>query len=218
MPIELQSELTSLRRDLLTMGAMVERRLTRVIDALVNQDLDAAHEVRGGDDEIDRMETMIEEHAMRLLALAHPVAGDLRLVLAVMRINTDFERMADMARGISKRILRLAEIEHDELPSDLIDIAFAARTMLTDVLVALGNEDATLGRHVRSSDRRVDDIHKAILLWARQQMPAHPEWVEADLEIMAMAQRFERIADLAASVATEVIFLVEGQLSRHAPS
>jgi phosphate transport system protein len=216
MPIELQSELTSLRRDLLTVGAMVERRLTRVIDALVENDLDAAHEVREGDDEIDRMETLIEEHAMRLLALAHPVAGDLRLVLAVMRINTDFERMADMARGISKRILRLAEIEHDELPGDLIDIAFAARTMLTDVLVALGNEDATLGRHVRNSDRRVDDINKAILLWARQQMPSHPEWVEADLEIMAMAQRFERIADLAASVATEVIFLVEGQLSRHA--
>jgi phosphate transport system protein len=88
--------------------------------------------------------------------------------------------------------------------------------MLNDVLVALGNEDATLGRHVRNSDRRVDDINKAILLWARQQMPSHPEWVEADLEIMAMAQRFERIADLAASVATEVIFLVEGQLSRHA--
>lgn len=153
---------------------------------------------------------------MRLLALAHPVAGDLRLVLAVMRINTDFERMADMARGISKRILRLTEIEHDELPGDLIDIAFAARTMLNDVLVALGNEDATLGRHVRNSDRRVDDINKAILLWARQQMPSHPEWVEADLEIMAIAQRFERIADLAASVATEVIFLVEGQLSRHA--
>jgi phosphate transport system protein len=71
MPIELQSELTSLRRDLLTMGAMVERRLTRVIDALVENDLDAAHEVREGDDEIDRMETLIEEHAMRLLALAH---------------------------------------------------------------------------------------------------------------------------------------------------
>lgn len=215
MPIELQTELTALRRDLLTMGAMVERRLTRVIDALLEDDLDAAREVREGDDEIDRMETLIEEHAMRLLALAHPVAGDLRLVLAVMRINTDFERMADMARGISKRIIRLSEIDHGEVPGDLVDIAFAARTMLSDVLVALGNEDAILGRHVRESDRRVDDINKAILLWARQQMPEHPEWVEADLEIMAIAQRFERIADLAASIATEVIFLVEGQVARH---
>ncbi len=215
MPIDLPTELTTLRRDLLTMGAMVEQRISRVIDALIDDDLDAAHEVRKGDDEIDRMETQIEEHAMRLLALAHPVASDLRLVLTVMRMNADFERMADMARGISKRIIRLSEIEHGPFPTELVDIAFAARTMLADVLVALGNEDATLGRHVRDNDRRVDDINKAVLLWAREQLPEHPEWVEADLEVMAIAQRFERIADLATAVATEVIFLVEGQLSRH---
>lgn len=215
MPVNLQSDIIELRRSLLGMGAVVEQRVNAVVDALIDSNLETAEAVRKGDDEIDQMEVAIEAQCMRLLALAHPVAADLRFVLAVIRISGELERIGDLARGIAKRILKLTGAEAVELPPALIDLAFGSRTMLSDVLSAMTNEDAQLCRQVRRSDQRIDDIHKTVMIWAREEMPKSGESSAFAIELLSIAQRFERIADLASHVADDVIFLIEGRVVRH---
>lgn len=215
MAVNLQTEILELRRSLLSMGALVEQRVNAIVEALIETNLEIAKSVRQGDDEIDQMEVDIEAQCMRLLALAHPVATDLRFVLAVIRISGELERIGDLARGISKRILRLGLTQPSDMPPPLIDVAFGARTMLSDVLSAMINEDAHLCRQVRRSDQRIDDIHKTVLLWGREEMPRNPAAATNAIEILGIAQRFERIADVSAHIADDVIFLIEGRVVRH---
>lgn len=215
MGVNLQTEILEIRRSLLGMGALVEQRVNAIVEALIETDIEAAKSVRQGDDEIDQMEVDIEAQCMRLLALAHPVATDLRFVLSVIRISGELERIGDLARGISKRLLRLATAEPAEVPPPLVDLAFGARTMLSDVLAAMINEDAHLCRQVRRSDQRIDDIHKTVLLWGREEIPRNPSAAAYAIEILGIAQRFERIADIAAHIADDVIFLIEGRVVRH---
>jgi len=217
MAVNLQNDIIELRRSLLSMGAIVEQRVTVIVDALIDSNLEIAESVKRGDDEIDQMEVAIEAQCMRLLALAHPVATDLRFVLAVIRISGELERIGDLARGIAKRIIKLSQVEAVELPSALIDLAFGARTMLSDVLSAMSDEDAPLCRQVRRSDQRIDDIYKTVLSWAREQMAKNADSAAMAIEFLSIAQRFERIADLAAHVADDVIFLIEGRVVRHQP-
>ncbi len=217
MAVNLQNDIIELRRSLLSMGALVEQRVNDIVDALIDSDLETAEAVRRGDDEIDQMELSIEAQCMRLLALAHPVATDLRFVLAVIRISGELERIGDLARGIAKRIIKLSQVDAVELPSSLIDLAFGSRTMLSDVLSAMASEDAQLCRQVRRSDQRIDDIHKTVLVWAREEIPKSSDSASMAIEFLSIAQRFERIADLAAHVADDVIFLIEGRVVRHQP-
>ncbi len=216
MGVNLQTEILEIRRSLLGMGALVEQRVNAVVDALIETNIEIAKSVRQGDDEIDQMEVDIEAQCMRLLALAHPVATDLRFVLSVIRISGELERIGDLARGISKRLLKIAAAQPAEMPPPLIDLAFGARTMLADVLAAMIQEDAHLCRQIRRSDQRIDDIHKSVLLWGREEMPRNAIAATHAIEILGIAQRFERIADIAAHIADDVIFLIEGRVVRHA--
>jgi phosphate transport system protein len=215
MAVDLRNEMVDLRRNLLAMGAAVEQRVTRVIESMIEGDLSLAESVKAGDAEIDRMELELEASCMRLLALAQPVAGDLRLILSVIRISGQLERVADLARGIAKKLIKVSALDAIEIPGAMTDLAFATRTMLSDALAALANEDAALCRQVRRSDQRVDDLYKEILIWGRQEIPQHPEAAAAAIDVLTIAQRFERIADMTTNIAEDVIFLVEGRVVRH---
>lgn len=215
MAVDLQTELVELRRNLLAMGAMVEQRVTKVIEALIDNDVTLAESVRAGDDEVDAAEIDLEAACMRLLALAQPVAGDLRFILAAIRISGELERIADLARGVAKKLIKLAAVPELELPPAMTDLAFATRTMLGDVLAALANQDAALCRQVRRADKRVDDLYKEVLAWGREQIPRHMAATGAAIDILTIAQRFERMADMTTNIAEDVIFLVEGRVVRH---
>ena len=215
MAVDLRNEMVDLRRNLLAMGAAVEQRVTRVIEAMIEGDLSLAESVKAGDSEIDRMELELEASCMRLLALAQPVAGDLRLILSVIRISGQLERVADLARGIAKKLIKVSALDAIAIPPSMTDLAFATRTMLSDVLAALANEDAALCRQVRRSDQRVDDLYKEILIWGREEIPQHPETAQSAIDILTIAQRFERIADMTTNIAEDVIFMVEGRVVRH---
>lgn len=216
MAIDLQTELTSLRRAILTMGAEVESRITLAIAALVDRDAKAAHDVRTGDDEIDAMEIQIEQECLRILALSHPVAGDLRFVLAVMRINTEFERIADMARGIAKRALDLQRREPMPLPKVIVEMATQAHRMYARALAALAEGDTAAAQRVRQSDQRVDDLQKEVFSWVQEQIPDHVESTQSAIDILSVARKLERIADVSTNIAEDIIFLTEGSLVRHA--
>jgi phosphate transport system protein len=216
MAIDLKSEIVNLRHSLLAMGAATEHRVNLAVDAVVDMNVDAAERVKAGDSEIDLMEVDLENQCMRVLALGSPVAHDLRFVLAVVRISSDFERIADLSRGIAKKVLRwhVAPAPVD-VPASLADMAFATRVMMHEVLEALATEDAEACRNIRRADQRVDDLNKEVVAHARDTIRRDTELTASALDFMQVAQRLERIADIATNIAEDVIFLSEGRVVRH---
>jgi phosphate transport system protein len=215
MPIELPGELTNLRRNILKMGAAVEQRVEQSVEALLTGDVELAGHVRGGDDEIDQMEIDNEEECLHILALAQPVAGDLRFVLAVLRINNELERIADLAKSVAKRSIDLVELGISELPPALVNMAYETRRMFSDALAALAESEASLAQRVRSADDRVDDLQKEVFRWAQTEIPRHVEITSAALDMLSIARKLERIADLSTGIAEDVIFLTQGTVVRH---
>jgi len=215
MPVDLESNLTKLRRDLLILGAKVEQRLFQITDAILTADVDAAQDVRQGDAEIDHDDLVIEEECVRLLALAAPVATDLRRILAMMRISGEFERIADLSKGISKRIIRVSSMPAVRLPDPLAEMCHSVRELFSKSLRALADSDSELAREIRRDDDRLDQLHKSMLVWAREEIPRDPESTNAAIELLAIAQRLERTGDIAVSIAGNLIYLVEGTVVRH---
>ncbi len=215
MPINLAKELVDLRHSICSMGRIVEERVGVALDALWQHDTDAATAVRRGDRSIDRMEVAIEEECLRVLALSHPVAADLRFVVAVLRINGDLERIADMAKGIAKRVIDLEQNHAMEPPDVLRDMAHDAGRMLADALTALESSDVTLAAKVRAADDRVDALLKDAFAWALLEIPRRIENTEAVLDVLSIARKLERIADLATNIAEDVQFLLNGAIVRH---
>ena len=215
MPVDLDSNLIKLRRDLLILGAKVEQRLFQITDAILTADVAAAQDVRQGDAEIDHDDLVIEEECVRLLALAAPVATDLRRILAMMRISGEFERIADLSKGISKRIIRVSSMPAVRLPDPLAEMCHSVRELFSKSLRALADSDSKLAREIRRDDDRLDQLHKSILVWAREEIPRDPESTNAAIELLAIAQRLERTGDIAVSIAGNLIYLVEGTVVRH---
>ncbi|MHC4082605.1 MAG: phosphate signaling complex protein PhoU [Planctomycetota bacterium] len=216
MPIDLHKELTELRRTILTMGSLVEQRVEQAIDALLRGELDEARSVRLGDRDIDEMDVDIEAECLRVLALSQPVAADLRFVLAALRINGELERIGDQAKSIAKRVIDLGQAGPVEVPVTLREMAAASRKMLSDALTALSEEDPRLCRQVLAADDQVDAYQKQIFAWVQEEIPRHVDGTRAVIDLLSVAQRLERIADLATNIAENVIFLVEGSQVRHA--
>ena len=109
MGVDLVTELTEVRRMILTMAAAVEQQIDRAISALQRKDIALARQVREGDGEINQLELDIENECLRIFALTHPVAGDLRFVMAVLRMNSNLERIGDKAKSIAKRVIDLTD-------------------------------------------------------------------------------------------------------------
>ena len=215
MPINPKTELTQLRRAILTLGAAVEQRVAKVVEALVNHDVEVARFVRTSDTEIDEMEVDIEEECFRALALTQPVAGDLRFILSVLRINNELERIADLAKGIAKRVLHMETEAPVIIPPALTEMAYSALKMLSDALSSLANHDANLCRSVRRSDQRVDDLQKEIFAWVHSEIPRHVEVTQGAIDVLSIARALERIADMSTNIAEDVMFLIEGSVVRH---
>ena len=135
----------------------------------------------------------------------------------VMRINSELERIADLARSVSKRVIDLSIRTPYSLPEGLETMARGTQSMLSDALTALAEGEAGLARRVRQSDQRIDDLQKEIFSWVQEEIPRDVQFTAAALDILSIARKFERIADMSTNIAEEVIFLVEGTLARHTP-
>ena len=215
MAVDLQNDLLGLRRDLLALGALVERQVARSFEAMTKSDDSIALEVKQGDAEVDALDLKIEEDCMRLLALGSPMAGDLRTILSTQRISGQLERIADLAKGISKRTIKLCKLSAIRLPDSIIEMAEGMRTMIADALEALSNEDVELCRRIRMADDLVDTLNKEVLVWSRTEITGNVHNTEAAIHLLTIAQRIERMAVITTLIAEDVIFRVEGNNVRH---
>lgn len=217
MSQELGHELTELRRAILTLSAGAEQRVRMALEALFQKDIQTARKVRHNDREIDVMEVDVEAECLRVLALHQPVATDLRFVLAAVRINSELERIADLAKGISKRVIDLDEYPPVEFPTPLREMADATLKMLGDALKSLAELDVKLAEHVRRSDQFVDDRQRDCFEWADTELAEHSELAHSIVDVLFIVRALERIADHATNIAEDVIFHVGGNIVRHTP-
>jgi phosphate transport system protein len=218
MSKHLERDLDDLQKDLLALAASVEEAIHKAIRALQERDVPLAEEVIDGDNDIDEEENHVEEECLKVLALHQPVAVDLRRVAAVLLINTDLERMADLAEDIAERALALARWPAIPIPADLQRMTDLASSMVRQALDAFVNLDAKLARLVCRLDDEVDRYNKSIIDELIRLMQRSPDMVEPGLSLFSATRHLERIADHATNVAEDVIYLVEGAIVRHRPA
>ncbi len=217
MSKHLQRDLENLHRDLLALAASTEEAIHRAIRALQEREAGPAEEVIAGDAQIDLEENHVEEECLKILALHQPVAIDLRRIAAAMKINTDLERMADLAEDIAERALHLARLPRVSIPAGLQRMTDLTTTMVRQSLDAFVNLDARLARRVCRLDDEVDRYNDDIIRELVAMMQESPARVEAGLSLFSATRHLERIADHATNIAEDVVYLVEGTIIRHHP-
>jgi phosphate transport system protein len=218
MSKHLERDLDDLQRDILSMAAAVEGAIHKAIRALQGREVKLALEVIAGDSEIDQEENQVEEECLKMLALHQPVAIDLRRITAALKINTDLERMADLAEDIAERAVQLARPPHIPIPDDLQRMTDLTTSMVRQSLDSFVTLDAKLARWVCRLDDEVDRYNREIIEEVVRTMQEAPELVPSGLSLFSATRHLERIADHATNVAEDVIYLVEGEIVRHRPA
>jgi len=215
MSIHFTREIDNLKRKILSLSAVVEEQVRQAAKAVQERDAQLAKEVISGDIDIDEAEVEIEEDCLKILALYQPVAGDLRFLVAVLKINNDLERIGDLAVNIARKAAALASQLPMTVPFDLAAMVERTQAMLRDSLDALVNLDTSLANRVCASDDEVDKMKRAARLKIEEMIKIEPDRVAYLLKLLAAARNMERIADLTTNIAEDVIYMVDGKIVRH---
>ena len=216
MTKSMQEDMNLLSQLILRMGGMVEEATRDATVALTRRRADLARRVIASDDAIDRLELEVDEECLRILALHQPVAGDLRYVTAVLKIDNDLERIGDLACNVAERALDLCGREPLDLPLRFERMTELVRAQLHDALDALVRRDAGLARAVLARDREVNQVHRRHFGLLQEAMKASPAQVEAAVDLLSASRQLERMGDQTTNIAEDVVFLVEGRVIRHA--
>lgn len=208
-------DLELLKTKLLEMGALVESAIQRSISAVTQKDRAAAEQVFLNEARINAIEIEIDEFAINLLALQQPMAADLRLIVAALKINTDLERMGDLAVNIAQRAMSLMEGPVIKPMIDIPHIAGLVQSMVRKALDAFVHRDPDLARSVLSSDDAVDNMRTACYHELVSFMEQDPQHIQQALALLSITRNLERIADHSTNIAEDVLFLVKGVDVRH---
>jgi phosphate transport system protein len=206
----------ALHLKLLEMGEMVELSLSRAVEALTKRDWQLCERVIADEQRIDSLELEIDDMATRLLALHQPVARDLRLITATLKINSDLERIGDLATNVARRCISLmAAPEIASVVSDLRKMAGLTISMLSRSLSAFLNADADIAREVLEADDEVDFLRDKINGDLLAVMQTEPSKISTGIDLLLVSRSLERIADHATNIAEDVVYLVRGIDVRH---
>jgi phosphate transport system protein len=211
----LQRDLDRIKKELLTTGLMVEKALNDSIESLVDRHPEMAKAVILGDRLIDQKENQIEEECLKVLALHHPVANDLRFVIAVLKVNNDLERMGDLATNIAERSIYLASHEPLRAVLNFHLMADRVQAMVSKSLDALIRMDTNIAQTVLTQDDEIDDLNREMYTTLQDIMRESPEFIDRAVQTLSVSRYLERIADLSTNIAEDVVFMVDGELIRH---
>jgi phosphate transport system protein len=209
------AELEALRTKLLQMGDLAIDHVRLAVRALSESDLKLADQVIAADDEIDRLEVLIDDEAIRYMTLRGPIASELRLVIVGMKASHDLERVGDEATSIARRARKLAIEPKNELYADIPRMANIALGMLRDALDCFVHEDEQRALSVIRRDPEVDNINRLVYRRLTSYMIENPDTIARALELMFISKSIERIADHATNIAEEMIYLAKGKDVRH---
>ena len=210
-------ELENIKKRILALGAMVEERVQIAIKAIDTNDADLAQQIIKKDYEIDETEVEIEEECLKVLALHQPMAIDLRFIVAVIKINAELERIGDQAVNIAERVDVTAKREQLDFYFDYSSMGEKAQAMLKMSLDALIQLDYDLAFKVVIMDDEVDKIKLEAYDKIKKAMGENPDKIGYLINLFLISRHLERLADHATNIAEQVVYLVEGEIIRHAP-
>ncbi len=212
--ITFQKEIDSLKQKFMVLGSMVEDRLRKTCLAMETGKTDLLKEVAGSDWEINEMEVEVEEECLKILALHQPVARDLRLIIAIIKINSELERIADIAVNMANRTMAVLE-EDCVMEEDLFLPTFSKiQIMLKDSLDALVLEDSTLARKILVKDKEINEFRNQVCRQLIDKMNSSPGNAGCHINKYVIAMHMERVGDRCTNIAEEIIYLIEGEIVR----
>jgi phosphate transport system protein len=214
----LETELVKLKQQLYEMWSLVISQVELSREALLNFDKGIASEIAFREKMVDTFELKIDRDCENIIALYNPVAPDLRLTLAILKINADLERIGDFARGIARFIKKCPK---DSLNPDLIkvcqidDLIKNAIEMLTAAKTAFENENSRMALSIFSQDDFLDDVHKNSNKIISDYIRKHPDEIDEALSMHSVIRKVERIGDHSNNIAEEIIFFLEAKVLKH---
>ena len=215
MPRHFEIELDQLRTNIIKMGSLVDEQIDLATMALLESNVERARLVIERDRKVDEFDILIDSQCERIFALTQPVAMDLRLIMAALKINHELERMGDIAVNIAERAISLQH--HLELlrKSRVIEMSSIAREMVKHAIDSFVNNDPALAREILPKDDLVDNLNKNIFQFLVAEMKANPEIIEAAAHVIVLSRHLERLADHATNISEDVVYLVDAKIVKH---
>jgi len=212
-----REELEALQGRLLEMGGLAEERVRAAVSGLVSRDVAVIDTVLRGDEPVNRLHIDVDNRCFRLLALHSPMATDLRAVVAAVKINTDLERVGDLAVNIAEAGKRYVTHAPVKKLIDIPQMGEIAQSMLRDALDSYVRRDTVLAQQVLNEDDRLDGLKTQVFRELLTYMLQNPATVEPALDLILVSRHLERIGDHATNIAEDVIFMVSALDVRHHP-
>ncbi len=210
-----QDELEQLKGRLLEMGGLAEEAVRLAVKGLVDRDRDLIARVLSGDGPLNALHIEVDNRCFTLLALYQPMAVDLRAIVAAVKINTDLERVGDLAINIAEAAQRYVGHAPVKKLIDIPRMAAIAQRMLRDALDAFVRRDTELAQHVLNEDDALDALKTQIFRELLTYMLQDPATIEPALDLILVSRHLERIGDHATNIAEDVIFMVSAKDVRH---
>ena len=208
-------ELAELRKQISVMAGHVQESIQKAVEALLLGDKQAAGEVFKKEEIINRLEIEIDDKAYSLFALGQPMAGDLRLIASILKVNSDLERLGDHGVNIAERALALAGERPFEIDLQLPQMTAAVRKMLKDALHAFTQNNMKLAQEVLESDDVVDTYNDSLYARLEEHLQKDPALIKTGMKLARIGHDLERIADLANNIAEDTFYLHAGKEVRH---
>ena len=214
---KLDVELSTIKEETIEMWKLVQSQLQKGLSAILNFDKDLAREIVQIEKRVNGAELKIDRDCEDIFALYSPVAVDLRFLLAVLKINTNLERIGDIAEGIAKMILDTKEPFDKSLldVTMLIEMYDECLQMVDEILKAFEKEDSAIARGIFKRDELLDEINRKANDLIAKYVSEYPQHMEQSLTVLSMIRRLERIGDQAENIAEEIIFYIEAKVLRH---
>ncbi|MBL7003004.1 MAG: phosphate signaling complex protein PhoU [Gammaproteobacteria bacterium] len=218
MSFKIAKEIKKLNKHLIKYSTGIEKQVSYSIQSMSDLDTKLAKRVIETDLILDQTEIEIEEECLKVMALHQPVAGDLRLIASVLKINNDLERIADHAVIIAEESLKLAnlKLENKVKPlSDLFELSAHAKLMLRKSMLAFVELDIQVAHDVIASGHQISDIADTIFKSELLAIKEDVDTVEQHLHFLKISRQLQRIADHACNIAEDIIFIMKGDIIRH---
>jgi len=215
---QLELEIKSVREEIISMWELTLSQVEKALSALINFDKDLAREIINTEKRVNATELKIDRDCEDVFAIYCPVAIDLRFLLAVLKINSNLERIGDIAEGIAKFLLSTDQPFSNELleSTKVIEMHAESIKMMEDTLRAFQNEDTSIARSVFAKDEFLDSINQNANELIIGYLKNHPGEIDSALYILSMIRKLERIGDQSKNIAEEIIFFIEAKVIKHA--
>lgn len=215
MSMHFVREMKRLNKHLIKLSDTIEQQVSLSISAISDLDEHIAEQVIAADTEVDQAEIEMEEDCLKLLALHQPVANDLRLIITVLKINSDLERIGDHAVIIAEEAISLTRLPEVEVPDDLFELSAQAKIMFRKSLLAFVESDLQVAKDVLVQGQNIRQLAEKIFRGQLDIIKTNPDEAEQRLNILKVGRQLQRIADHATNIAEDIIFLMSGDIIRH---